>query len=363
MRQKLNRFVGDDPAGLRSRPIRRSGFTLVELLVVIAIIGVMVGLLLPAVQAAREAARRMSCSNNSKQIGLAMHNYHDTFNVLPKPGFHNRDIIVNASSSSSSQSWMVAILPFIEQNAVHDQFDFSHSGGSRGFRDNPNNLLLGSQEISTYRCPSDGGRKTPLSLSSTWTFPDGTRGGLARGNYGVNGGAGSATSRTDFRRPRERGPFHFGGSGTPSPGEPYAAKFADIRDGLSNTILVGELIAPEVANDIRGAWMYASSNYICGGEPSYRSPRIQIGPNGNALDDSKMDRPGVCGYAGEPDRHLRCVSGGSRGFQTARSRHPGGVHVTLADGSIRFISESIILPVWLNLLAMQDGEVIPGDTF
>ena len=336
----------------------RIGFTLVELLVVIAIIGVMVGLLLPAVQAAREAARRMSCSNNLKQVGLAMHNYHDSFNRLPKPGYHNRDIIVNASSTSSSQGWTVGLLPYIEQTAFQDQFDFDWVGGPRGFRASPNNLLLGSQEISTYRCPSDGGDKTWFSPTSTWRLPDGNRGGLARGNYGVNGGAGSAFSRTDFRRPRERGPFHFGGSGRPSPGEPYAAQFQDIRDGLSNTILVGEIIAAEVQSDIRGAWMYASSMYISGGEPSYRSPRILVGPNGNALDDMRMDRPGRCGYTGEPDRHLRCVAGGSRGFQTARSRHPGGVQVTFCDGSVRFINESIQLDVWLNLLAMADGNVV-----
>jgi prepilin-type N-terminal cleavage/methylation domain-containing protein/prepilin-type processing-associated H-X9-DG protein len=357
----MTNFMKIFPTGLACCRNKRRGFTLVELLVVIAIIGVMVGLLLPAVQAAREAARRMSCSNNSKQIGLAMHNYHDTFNVLPKPGFHNRDIIVNASSSSSSQSWMVAILPFIEQGAIYDQFDFSHSGGDRGFRDNRNNLLLGSREISTYRCPSDGGRKALLTLSSTWVYPDGTAGGLARGNYGINGGSGSIFSRTDFRRPLERGPFHFGGSGTPSPGEPYAARFADIRDGLSNTVLIGELLAPEVANDIRAAWMYASSSYITGGAPSYANPRFQLTPNGNALDDTKMDRPGTCGYVGVPDRQLRCVAGGSRGFQTSRSRHPGGVHVTMADGAVKFITDSVPLQVWLTLLAMQDGQVIPSD--
>ncbi len=353
------RAVATTNLNLRVIRNEKRGFTLVELLVVIAIIGVMVGLLLPAVQAAREAARRMSCGNNSKQIGLAMHNYHDTFNVLPKPGYHNRDIIVNASSTSSAQSWMVAILPFIEQTALHDQFDFEWLGGNRGFRSSPNNLLLGSTEISTYRCPSDGGRKELFSPTSTWVFPDRTRGGLARGNYGVNGGAGSATSRTDFRRTHERGPFHFGGSGRPN--EPYGAKFADIRDGLSNTVLVGELVAGESSVDIRGVWMYASSNYICGGEPSYRNPRIQVTPNGNALDDLRMDRPGRCGHTGAIDRNLRCVSGGGRGFQTSRSRHPGGVHVTMADGSVKFISESIPLPVWLALLALQDGEVIPGD--
>jgi len=341
-------------------PCSRRAFTLVELLAVIAIIGVMVGLLLPAVQAAREAARRMSCSNNLKQIALAMHNYHDTFNALPKPGYHYRDTIVNASSTSSAHSWAVSILQFIEQAPLQDQFDYSYAGGTRGFRNSPQNLLLGSQEIATYRCPSDGGRKELFSPSSSWTLPEGGRGGLARGNYGINTGAGSGTSRTDFRRRNERGPFHFGGSGRPN--DPYGANFADIHDGLSNTVLIGEMVAGETRADIRGVWMYASGMYICGGEPSYRSNRILLTPNSVALDDRQMDRPGRCGHTGDVDRHLRCSSGGSRGFQTARSRHPGGVQVALCDGSVRFINETIPLEIWLSLLAIQDGGTVsPGN--
>jgi len=335
---------------------RRGAFTLVELLVVIAIIGVMVGLLLPAVQAAREAARRMSCSNNLKQIGLAMHNYNDTFRILPIPGYNVRDVVVNASSTSHSQSWAVGILPYLEQNAIYDRYDFRHLGGNQGFRHNPGNLLLGSREIETYRCPSDGGRKELFSPTSAWVLPDGTRGGLARGNYGINCGAGNAFSTTDYRIRRERGPFHFEGAGLPL--GPFAATFAEIRDGLSNTVLVAEIIASDVQNDGRGAWMYATGMYINGGQPAAASPRIRLTPNGNALDDLMMDRPGICGYAGDPDRNLRCVGGGSRGFQTSRSRHPGGVQIALADGSVRFISESITLQNWLNLLAMADGNSV-----
>ena len=344
----------------RAVPRRRRGaFTLVELLVVIAIIGVLVGLLLPAVQQAREAARRMSCQNNLKQVSLAMHNYNDTFNRLPKPGFHNRDIIVNASSTSSSQGWAVGILPYVEQSAMFEQFDFRATGGPRGFRDNPVTLALLQQEIATYRCPSDGDNKELFSPSSSWTLPDGSRGGIARGNYGINCGAGNAFSRTDFRITETRGPWHFGGSGSPSPGEPYGAKFSEIRDGLSNTIMLAELIAGTGRNDIRGAWAYASGMYVSGGEPSYRENRILIGPNGIALDDLRMDRPGRCNSS-NLDRQLRCTSGGSRGFQTSRSRHAGGVQVAMCDGSVKFVTESIDLANWLNFLAMADGNVTPS---
>ena len=121
-----------------------------------------------------------------------------------------------------------------------------HRGGNQGFRHNPNNLLLGSQEIPTFRCPSDGGRKEWFSPTSAWVLPDETRGGLACGNDGTNCGAGNAFSRTDYRIRLERGPFHFGGSGTPAPEETFAATFAAVRDGVSNTVLVAELIAAEV---------------------------------------------------------------------------------------------------------------------
>lgn len=341
------------PARLDRR--NRRAFTLVELLVVIAIIGVLVSLLLPAVQSAREAARRMSCSNNLKQLGLGMHNYHDTYKSLPLPGLHLRDLIANASSTSSSHSWAVMLLPFIEQQNIQDQYDMRDMGGSRGFRDNPGNLLLGSVELAVYRCPSDSGRKELFSPTSSWILPNGSRGGLARANYGINGGAGNAYSRTDFRVRNERGPFHFGGSGNPN--APYSANFADIRDGLSNVILLGEMIAGDSQSDIRGVWAYATGAAFCGGEPSYRANRILLGPNGIALDDRQMDRPGQCGYVGVIDRHMRCVSGGSRGFQTSRSYHPGGVQVCVADGSVRFVSQTITLGTWLSRLAIASGAV------
>ncbi len=337
--------------------IRRSqGFTLVELLVVIAIIGVLVALLLPAVQAAREAARRTQCSNNLKQLGLAMHNYHDVHKVLPSPGFHYRDGIANASSTSAAHSWAVLLLPFIEQAPLHSMYDFSLSGGTRGYRHNPINCDVGVTEIAGMRCPSDGELKEGFRPTSNFQLTGG-RGDayLARGNYAINGGAGNAFSRTDFRRRNERGPFHFGGSGRPS--APYSANFAEIRDGTSNVVLLAELIAARPRSDNRGVWAYANAAYICGGEPSYRGvwpDRILLRPNGNALDDRQMDRPGRCRYVGDPDRQMRCVAGGSRGFVTSRSRHPGGVQVCNVDGSVRFVAETIDLEAWLVMLSASN---------
>lgn len=340
------------------------GFTLVELLVVIAIIGVLVALLLPAVQAAREAARRTQCSNNMKQFGLAMHNYHDTFKSLPTAGYRWTGGLVgtqcqaqsgpSASSTSHAQSWVVSILPFIEQQPLRDQFFTGVSTlpsygcwfRTRDTRPDTHPVMARvlATEIDAFRCPSDGGRKEGYRSSDDHAP-------IARMNYGVNGGAGNAWARTDARAMLERGPFHFG----------YAFErsidFSAITDGTSNTVMLGEIVAAEHRRDTRGAWAYSAGPFISGGEPSYRDPRILLPPNGNALDDRFMDRPPRC-RADANDRYLRCVGGGGRAFQTARSKHPGGVHVCLADGSVRFISETIEMQTWLALLGMSRGQAI-----
>ncbi|TVS09990.1 MAG: DUF1559 domain-containing protein [Planctomycetaceae bacterium] len=342
------------------------GFTLVELLVVIAIIGVLVSLLLPAVQAAREAARRTQCANNLKQLGLAMHQYHDVYQVLPTAGYRWTGGLVagrclaedgpSADSTSHAQSWVIGILPFMEQQSLRDQFftgvatlpPYGCWFRTRDTRPATHPVMadvLGT-ELPTLRCPSDSGRKEGYRSSDDHAP-------IARMNYGANGGAGNAWARTDHRALVERGPFQWG----------YARErgidFAALTDGTSNTVLLGELIAAERRGDTRGAWAYSSGPFFCGGQPSYEDPatRILLPPNGNALDDRFMDRPPRC--SADPNhRHLRCVSGGSRAFQTARSYHPGGVHICLADGAVRFISDTVEMRTWLALLAMSRGDTL-----
>jgi prepilin-type N-terminal cleavage/methylation domain-containing protein len=322
------------------RNAQRQAFTLVELLVVIAIIGVLVSLLLPAVQAAREAARRSQCSNNLKQFGLAQHNYSDSYKSFTPGGLHFVSLGSAASSTSWGPSWMVMVLPYIEQGNLHKQYDFNQIRS----REPPNTLVV-TQRIPTAACPSDGGNKEPYANNNAR---------FERGNYAVNCGAGNAFSRSNFQDvPEERGPFNLGGSNT----RYYAGKFADIEDGTSNTILLAELIAADRPGDVRGAWAYPTGSYICGGQPHYTSPRIRLPPNGNALDDNLMDRPGLCS-AGNNDRNLRCTGGGDRAFQTARSKHPGIVQVCMSDGSVRPIVNTINLPIWLRLLAQADGQTV-----
>jgi prepilin-type N-terminal cleavage/methylation domain-containing protein len=325
---------------------RTRGFTLIELLVVIAIIAILIALLLPAVQQAREAARRTQCKNNLKQMGLALHNYMDVFGRLPPAGIHNVEITNNnglspsSASTSWGPSWITLSLPYFEQANLYAQYNFTGPPAPPRARDNV--AVVGTQ-LSAVQCPSDSASEAP-KFASTANY--------ARGNYAANCGRGNAYSNTDFQIAQERGPFAMTNY--------YGAKIAAIRDGTSNTLLVAEIISGKAAGDVRGAWAYPVGVVISNSDPSYAPvPRIQLRPNGNALDNTMQDAPGFCS-ASNTDRQLRCGAqyGGNRARQTARSQHTGGVQVCLADGSGRFISENLDLGVWLNLLSMADGNVI-----
>ena len=189
---------------------------------------------------------------------------------------------------------------------------------------------------------------------------------FARGNIAVNCGAGNAFSTTDYNLAAERGPFSMGGPVIPvstpyrENGQGYGARFADIGDGLSNTVLLSEIIAGNRSGDVRGAWAYPSGAYFSGGAPSYNAPRILLVPNANALDNNNRDQPAFCSAA-NADPVLRCAAGGGRAYHTARSRHTGGVQAANSDGSVRFIRNSISLATWRQLLAQADGSVLGAD--
>ena len=329
---------------------RLRGFTLIELLVVIAIIAILIALLLPAVQQAREAARRTQCKNNLKQLGLALHNYMDVAGRLPPAGIHNFEAVVNggvnpaANSTSWGPSWIVLTLPYFEQGNLYAQYNFS----SVRARDN---VAVVGTKLAAVQCPSDSGSEAPMY--GPLTNAAGQLANFARGNYAVNGGAGNAYSGTDFNLSQERGPFsgvHY-----------FGAKIAHITDGTSNTLLVAEVIGGTATGDVRGAWAYPTgviiSNSSATSNLATYNPRIRLRPNGNALDDRFKDRPARCS-ASNTDRNLRCTAEGDNAFMTSRSKHTGGVQVCLADGSGRFISENIDLGIWLNLLSMADGNVL-----
>jgi prepilin-type N-terminal cleavage/methylation domain-containing protein/prepilin-type processing-associated H-X9-DG protein len=318
---------------------RRCAFTLVELLVVIAIIGVLVGLLLPAVQAAREAARRMSCSNNLKQLGLALHNYHDVHRRLPAGGIHSLAAAASSGatpgSSSWGPSWALLLLPMIEQGALHSSYNFSLPRTRDGA-----NAAVVATIVPTYRCPSDSGTAQP------WinTVPH------AKGNYACSTGPGSTWSVTEFPNMAMRGAF--------SPTFHWGARFGEVSDGLSNTIFLGEILAGQESGDVRGAWASPLGVFFSGTTGSTTvPPSVPLSPNGNALDDLKRDRPARCS-APNNDRNLRCITDTSRSTHSLRSRHTGGVQVAFGDGSVQFITDSISVTTLRNLLGIADGQVV-----
>jgi prepilin-type N-terminal cleavage/methylation domain-containing protein len=319
------------------RSTKHRGFTLVELLVVIAIIGILVALLLPAVQAAREAARRMSCGNNLKQFGLAMQNYHDAYKVLPPGGIHNiNGMAADGGSTSYGPNWAILLLPFYEQGPLHAQYNFA---GTVRARENP---AVVTTKLEVHVCPSD-------EFTEPW---DNNSVLFARGNYAVNCGSGNCFSTGDFRNIRkERGPFHIGMH--------YGAKLADIKDGTSNTVLLAEVLNGPRASDRRGVWAYPTGSYFSGGsKKADYDPDIYLLPNGNALDNNKCDRPNSCSSSIEPtDRQMRCIGGTADPFVTSRSFHPGGIQICRADGSVTFIADQVTMSEWLHMLAMRDNGV------
>jgi prepilin-type N-terminal cleavage/methylation domain-containing protein/prepilin-type processing-associated H-X9-DG protein len=326
----------------------RSGFTLVELLVVIAIIGVLVSLLLPAVQAAREAARRMQCSNNLKQIGLAVHNYADIYKQFPI-GTRDQD----SANLPGNRPWtggahrkgsvLVKILPQMEQQPLFDNLDFRLDVYAQlnalGYDANT--------KMNIYICPSDGTTTTKLTRArqfynyainignqnmngrgwcdeyplNTWN----TRPQVLGGNLFRNGSTGHG-SRNDGRQ--ISGPFSR---------YCYAAKFSEITDGTSNTIMMGEIL-PSCGDHHRGGWYNPNALWTATTAP--------INYN-------------TCGHEQIPDNQHNCYD--FRNWQTSqgfKSDHPTGAHFVFCDGSVQCLQESIDYLNYQRMGSTNDGHPI-----
>jgi prepilin-type N-terminal cleavage/methylation domain-containing protein/prepilin-type processing-associated H-X9-DG protein len=314
----------------------RRGFTLIELLVVIAIIAVLIGLLLPAVQKVREAANRMSCQNNLKQIGLGLHNYHDTHGRLPSGTVWV--LGTGGNTSGNEATWITWLLPYIEQDNLYRTANFN-LGFGQGQATHPNTRLT-STVLKPLLCPSDG--EAPISrwgASIAW----------ARGNYTANNGIGPMTETTTPNRPANQlGVFMLNSKN----------KLGDITDGTTNTIFVSELIkAPGTVsgpvnnggNDWRGVMHYPEG-------PLYHH---NYTPNSAVPDEV---RAGMCvSVPGAPCIGTTTSWNPKRITITARSRHAGGVNALMGDGSVRFVSSNISLVTWKALSSPNGGEVLAND--
>ncbi len=289
----------------------RRGFTLVELLVVIAIIGVLIALLLPAVQQAREAARRMQCTNNLKQLALATHNYHDTIGVFPS-GWIRQTQGAPHYKNNNYWGWGTFLLPYIEQNSIYSKIDFSWEWVNNSTIGNPNSGLS-TTPLEAFTCPTDitgtiNGKENDNGTSN-YIGSYGNK-GLNTSNYLTNADRGIFTRNS-----------HVG--------------IRDITDGTSNTILFGERTGKKVGtSDFKaGLWVGVRDNesgaYTC----------IGRGP-------------------GSTTDYVNAINS-TNTWELGHSLHPGGANFAMCDGSVKFYPETINLVAYRYLIQRDDGEVIP----
>ncbi|MFG0334008.1 MAG: DUF1559 domain-containing protein [Maioricimonas sp. JB049] len=317
--------------------IRRRGFTLIELLVVIAIVAILIALLLPAVQQAREAARRTQCKNNLKQLALALHNYHDVHG-----GFPNQ-----AGDSLYGYSALAQVLPYVDQGNLYNVLDFREPlqvGPPWAPAANPALAEVANRPLSVLTCPSESGN--PISI-------DGNGDEWAGSNYLVNGGSGRQTA---YCSSGNDGLFWRGSK----------TKFRDLTDGASNTAFMAETLFGNRGPDTTVLH-----------DPQRQLKRVSGGPPCGPTSDTMLTMPAtryegrragawilstgyhslVHGYLAPnseiPDHghHGEILSG-------PRSMHVGGTQLSLCDGSVRFISENIDREMLRNLFARNDGNVI-----
>jgi prepilin-type N-terminal cleavage/methylation domain-containing protein/prepilin-type processing-associated H-X9-DG protein len=314
---------------MRTVPFKRTAYTLVELLVVIAIIGILIALLLPAVQKVREAANRAKCANNLKQLALAMHHYHDAYGTLPDGGIDH-----------FSGNWQVTLLPFIEQGAVYQLYQGYGTAQSVIRADNIANVT--GRQLALCTCPSD----TPaLPGGRTWDH-------CSYHNYAANFGNTAVSDSISSTAMHTLATYE----GLAYGGAPFRydqpQRLSDITDGTSNTLLLAEVIQGQGV-DVRGYTWWGDGG-------AFVTSLLPNDPRGDYVNHTYCNTDPPNPPARECGVDVPTDGGYIRAF-AARSRHPGGVNAALCDGSGRFMSDGIAAVRWQQLGTSQGGEVLQGD--
>lgn len=318
----------------------QAGFTLVELLVVIAIIGILVALLLPAVQAARESARRTQCTNNLKQLGVGFHNYHDTFGLFPpayvsQPGGGGVHGAPDPETRDAGPGWAwgALLLPFIEQGPVHDKFDFDLPCWDA------ENAPPAKTQLPVFLCPSATGSDEPMAVHKA---NGETLATFARSTYVLNAGQNEpwGFAIDDYSQIAD-GPFYRNST----------TRMADVTDGLSNTVFAGE--HHPVLSD--KTWVGVVPGAVVCPQPRFRFGDWVCEPASVLVNVHS----GPCSYADPPIIHPpnSPIAAPCQMY----AEHPGGCNVLLGDGSVRFVSETINQLTWAALASCAGGEVVGDD--